>query len=89
MRELENTLQRAMCLCENELIEPGDLGLKETIDTLPPSDSMPLTPYLDSIEKQAILQALERTGGNKTRAAKELGLTFRALRYRLKKLGMD
>jgi len=90
VRELENTLQRAMCLCENDIIEPRDLGLKDTHDILPTSsEAMPLTPYLDSIEKQAILQAIDRANGNKTRAAKELGLTFRALRYRLKKLGME
>ena len=89
VRELENTLERAMTLCEQDTIRARDLGLTETFANAVPSDAMPLTPYLDSVEKQAITQALDRTGGNKTAAAKELGLTFRALRYRLKKLGME
>lgn len=98
VRQLENILQRAICLCENNIITSADLGLRDDADLvqqadtqdLPsPADGMPLTPYLDSVEKQAILQALDRSQGNKTRAAKDLGLTFRALRYRLKKLGME
>ena len=96
VRQLENILQRAICLCEHDTITRADLGLKDSSDATalldaPPGtgDSMPLAPYLDSVEKQAILQALDRTQGNKTRAAKALGLTFRALRYRLKKLGME
>jgi len=97
VRELENILQRAICLCENDTITAADLGLKdsdardddELAEATGNGESMPLTPYLDSVEKQAILQALDRSQGNKTRAAKALGLTFRALRYRLKKLGME
>ncbi|EAZ99342.1 sigma-54-dependent transcriptional regulator [Marinobacter sp. ELB17] len=45
--------------------------------------------YLDSIERKAIEQALEATRWNKTAAAKKLGISFRALRYKLKKLGLD
>jgi two-component system response regulator PilR (NtrC family) len=48
-----------------------------------------LEDYLDNIERNAITQALEETRWNKTAAAKRLGLTFRSLRYRLKKLGME
>ena len=48
-----------------------------------------LDPLLDQIERDAILKALEQTGGNKTAAAKVLGITFRALRYRLEKLGLE
>jgi len=46
------------------------------------------TPYLDHIEKATILQALERTRYNKTAAARLLGISFGALRYRMKKLGL-
>ncbi|MEW5010601.1 MAG: helix-turn-helix domain-containing protein, partial [Cycloclasticus sp.] len=49
----------------------------------------PLEDYLDSLEKEAISKALEKNRWNKTATAKELGITFRALRYRLKKLGLD
>ena len=45
--------------------------------------------YLTDIEKQAILKALDETRWNRTAAAKKLGMSFRSLRYRLKKLGLD
>jgi two-component system response regulator PilR (NtrC family) len=51
--------------------------------------SLPLQEYLDAVEKAAILEALAKTRFNKTAAAKLLGITFRALRYRLERLGMD
>jgi two-component system response regulator PilR (NtrC family) len=51
--------------------------------------SLPLQEYLDAVEKEAILEALEKTRFNKTAAAKLLGISFRALRYRLERLGMD
>ena len=55
----------------------------------PPPTETGLTNYLEEIEKQAIMHALEATQHNKTAAAEKLGITFRALRYRLKKLGLD
>ena len=55
--------------------------------TLPPGES--LESFLDKIERQLITDALEATRWNKTAAAKQLGITFRALRYRLKKLDLD
>ena len=99
VRELENILERAMTLSEGQAIQAGDLQLPE-IDPAeqqaagldqppPPPEGVPLEDYLDNIEKQAILNALEQTGQNKTAAAKLLGITFRALRYRLKKLGLE
>ena len=50
---------------------------------------MALEDYLNKIEKQEILKALEETRWNRTAAAKKLGISFRALRYRLSKLGLD
>ena len=50
---------------------------------------MQLEEYLENIERRAILKALEQTDNNKTAAAKVLGITFRAMRYRLKKLGLE
>jgi len=93
VRELENILERASTLCEGAEITPHDLHLPDT----PTLNSNPtasnngeqLEDYLGSLEKQAIVKALEKTRWNKTAAAKELGITFRALRYRLKKLGLD
>ncbi len=98
VRELENSLERAFTLSEGDVIRAEDLQLNHTPrpgsseqDALPitPDGEMDLEHYLESIERQAIDKALEATGGNKTAAAKKLGISFRALRYKLKKLGME
>lgn len=99
VRELENILERAMTLCEGDRITASDLHLPAAIPEaavaglgLPTAEmhgDQPLEDYLDSMEKDAIMQALEQTRYNKTAAAKKLGITFRALRYRLKKLGLE
>ncbi len=95
VRELENILERAMTLCEDNTIRAHDLQLRAATQTAQPmpapldSGRIQLEEHLGEIEKKAILQALEQTRYNKTAAAKLLGLSFRALRYRLKKLGLD
>ena len=61
----------------------------KTMPILPATPTGNLEHYLEEIERAAILRALEETRYNKTAAAEKLGITFRALRYRLKKLGMD
>ncbi len=94
VRELENMLERAYTLCENDIIQPHDLRLAETSATdnggeasLAQIDN--LEDYLEDIERKLIMQALEETRWNRTAAAQRLGLTFRSMRYRLKKLGID
>lgn len=91
VRELENILERAITLCEGNTIDTQDLQLPQQFSAEPVAGSakLSLEPYLDTIEKEAIVKALEQTRYNKTAAAKLLGITFRALRYRLKKLGLD
>ena len=92
VRELENILERAMTLCENNVIEASDLNLPQQHKVQAEkadNQQAPLENYLGDVEKQAILDALEQTRWNKTKAAKLLGITFRALRYRLKKLGLE
>jgi two-component system response regulator PilR (NtrC family) len=91
VRELENILERAITLCEGNVIQEGDLRLPSGVTTTPLAETgtVGLEPYLDTIEKEKIVKALEQTRYNKTAAAKLLGITFRALRYRLKKLGLD
>ncbi len=91
VRELENILERAMTLCDGDVIEADDLQLPEDIVFSSPSESddMHLESYLDTIERERIVSALEKTRWNKTAAAKVLGISFRALRYRLEKLGLD
>lgn len=94
VRELENMLERAYTLCENEQINADDLRLAEP--TSPSEQDGPnladidnLEDYLESIERKLILQALEETRWNRTAAAQRLNLTFRSMRYRLKKLGLE
>ncbi|MCX4025585.1 sigma-54-dependent Fis family transcriptional regulator [Endozoicomonas sp. SM1973] len=98
VRELENTLERAFTLCEEDLIKKDDLRLSDidsnsllTIQdkSLPVEGVSSLEDYLEDLERKAIVQALEETRWNKTAAAKKLGITFRALRYRLKKLDLE
>jgi two-component system response regulator PilR (NtrC family) len=91
VRELENILERALILSEAGVIDSKDLHLpKVELASTPESlAGGSLEERLEEVEKQAILQALERTYYNKTAAAKQLGITFRALRYRLKKLELE
>ncbi|MDY7561910.1 sigma-54 dependent transcriptional regulator [Pseudomonas sp. 10B1] len=94
VRELENMLERAYTLCENDQIGANDLRLIDTPAVGGPgehhlADIDNLEDYLESIERTLILQALEETRWNRTAAAQRLNLTFRSLRYRLKKLGLD
>jgi len=94
VRELENILQRAVTLAEGDSIALGDLSLSKPINE-EPDNSQPrietnnLEAYLENIERRAITQALEATRWNKTAAAEKLGISFRALRYRCKKLEID
>ena len=90
VRELENILERAMTLCEGSTVRISDLQLPDAnADASHDDEGGPLDAVLGSVEKEAILRALEQTRYNKTAAAKVLGITFRALRYRLKKLGLE
>ncbi len=97
VRELENILERAMTLCDGNTIQLDDLQLPETTpdftDTVIIDKSagleQGLDPALNNQEREAIIKALEQTRYNKTAAAKLLGISFRALRYRIKKLGIE
>ncbi len=87
VRELENILERALTLCEGGCIGLEDLQLPQA-PAAAETGHLSLEPYLDRIEKETILQALQRTRYNKTAAARLLGISFGALRYRMKKLGL-
>jgi two-component system response regulator PilR (NtrC family) len=94
VRELENILERAVTLCSNDRIVPGDIQLKQGVGLELPAMSDEaaldgLEGQLESIEREAIVKALEQTRYNKTKAAELLGMTFRQLRYRVKKLGIE
>jgi two-component system response regulator PilR (NtrC family) len=91
VRELENILERAVALTTGDEIRAEDLQIASAREPEPafsgPS-SLPLQERLDAIERKAILDALEQTRYNRTAAAKLLGITFRALRYRMERLGI-
>lgn len=94
VRELENILERALALANGAEITRDDLYLAPPEAALEgeeraPGAKWPLQEYLDRVEREAILEALERTRYNKTAAARLLGITFRALRYRLERLGIE
>lgn len=94
VRELENILERAVALTSGDEIAVDDLQLTEepaagqaageNVDV----ESLPLPERLEAIERKAILDALERVRYNQTAAAKLLGISFRALRYRIQRLGI-
>jgi two-component system response regulator PilR (NtrC family) len=103
IRELENILERAITLSMGEEIQTVDLNIKNSIQptNLEPDNTttsssgvsergdLSLDEYLEGIESNEIAVALEKAKGNKTQAAKLLGISFRAMRYKLKKLEID
>ncbi|MCB1864550.1 MAG: sigma-54-dependent Fis family transcriptional regulator [Chromatiales bacterium] len=107
VRELQNILERATTLCENDRIEAADLALDAAVaapgldapaaararepepDPTEVDEDQGLDDLLGDIERKTIIEALEATRWNRTAAARRLGITFRALRYRLKKLGLE
>jgi two-component system, NtrC family, response regulator PilR len=97
VRELENILERAITLSTGGEVGASDIQLRPTpapAPTDPPVNGpstigSALGDHLEDIEREAIVKALERTRYNKTAAAKVLGMSFRALRYRIKKLGIE
>lgn len=93
IRELENILERAVTLSDGKLINEQDIQLPEpdvvTGTPVMKKEDAPLDSLLGEVEKQTILEALEKTRWNKTAAARLLGISLRALRYRLEKLDLD
>ena len=93
VRELENILERGLSLAtDSQHISAEDLHLTPVADetdvNMPAGEKWPLQDYLDRVERQAINEALEKTRYNRTAAAKLLGITFRAMRYRMERLGI-
>ena len=92
VRELENVIERALTLCDGGKIEPEDIELRGPPtfeETVPPHRPGTLPQTLEDIERASIRKALEEARYNKTAAARALGISFRALRYRIKKLGIE
>jgi two-component system, NtrC family, response regulator PilR len=98
VRELENVLERALTLCGDGFITPDHIKLRGAART-PATETAQIVnneelggalgEKLEDMERDAIIKALEKTRYNKTAAAKLLGMSFRALRYRVKKLGIE
>ncbi|MAF84487.1 MAG: sigma-54 dependent transcriptional regulator [Gammaproteobacteria bacterium] len=102
VRELENILERAVALSGDEPIAAGDIQIRDSMGAAN-SEAALVTPeagepdvtgnvlghQLETVERTAIINALEETRHNKTAAARNLGLTLRALRYRMQKLGIE
>jgi len=93
VRELENILERAITLSTGGEIRAADIELRSAPLGAPTivntASANALGDHLEDIEREAIIKALEQTRYNKTAAAKALGMSFRALRYRIKKLGIE
>jgi two-component system response regulator PilR (NtrC family) len=91
VRELENILERALALSGRELITAEDLQLaagREEREPVEGAAGESLPQYLDEVERKTILEALGKTGFNRTAAAKLLGISFRQLRYRMQRLAI-
>jgi len=93
VRELENVLERAVALCDGKRISAAELQLRPPAPVqVQPSNNAGAAVFeqqMEAIERQAIVEALDKTRWNKTHAAALLGMSFRQLRYRVKKLGIE
>ena len=96
VRQLENAMERAVALSGSRLIGLGDLPEAVSGHASAPAPNLLTLPakgfnlddVLGEAERRLLLEALERTGGVRKRAAELLGITFRSLLYRLQKLGL-
>ena len=98
IRELENTIERAISLAYSDTIMPDNLPDKLVSEKSEPplssgfsipEEGMEMEKYMEELEKTLVLEALQRSGGVKKRAAELLGISFRSFRYRLEKLGIE
>ena len=91
VRELENILERATALCNDNTVVLDDLQLAPALVVTDSQgrEGEALDDYLNRLEKQAILEALAKTAFNRTAAARLLGVSFRSLRYRIERLGIE
>ena len=94
VRELENIIERAVALSSGTVIDVADIRLDVSPAISSASTATDSTPFppagmtLEQFEDEIIREALRRANGNKSQAARLLGLSRNALRYRLAKLGV-
>jgi transcriptional regulator with PAS, ATPase and Fis domain len=86
IRQLENCIEQAVVLCEGDVVDVGSLWLGDTAAARPTDSSIRIRSGLTlrDVEQQYILRTLQETGGNRTRAARVLGISLRCLQYKLK-----
>ncbi|MGH9638905.1 MAG: sigma-54-dependent transcriptional regulator, partial [Bryobacteraceae bacterium] len=92
VRELENTIERSLVLAADQILQPGDIRIEPARGLPASAQQLPLLPEgetLEHWEQMMIRDALHRANGNKSQAARLLGLTRNALRYRLSQMGID
>ena len=90
VRELRNVIERAMLLCESDRLEPGDFSALRLSAAAGDGFELPASGLdLEQVERQFVVQALKRSGGNQTRAAALLGLNRDQIRYRIEKFGLS
>jgi DNA-binding NtrC family response regulator len=91
VRELENVIERSLVLCSRTTLEPEDIKLEASPRAVKPATGnfLPEGYTLEEYEQALIREALRRANGNKSQAARLLGLTRNALRYRLSQMGLD
>jgi two-component system response regulator PilR (NtrC family) len=97
VRELINILQRAVTMCEGNVIQPSDLLLEhvevhksaQSEGVAAKDEDQSLDTYIEGIERKMLEDALQKARYNKTRAAELLGISFRSFRYKLKKFGIE
>jgi two-component system response regulator HydG len=90
VRELMNAVERAVVLARDPYLDTADFAFLAPDGEAPASDGaleMPAGVPLESVEREAILRTLEATGGNKSEAARQLGITRKTLASKLKKYG--
>jgi DNA-binding NtrC family response regulator len=93
VRELENVVERSILLAQGPRVEPGDVRIDMSERSRPAAIAtdqfLPEGMTLDQYEQSLIREALKRANGNKSHAARLLGLTRNALRYRLAQMGLE
>ena len=90
IRELRNAVERAMLLTDSEWLSPESFPMSARTSAVPQSMELPEEGInLDTLERELVVQALRRTGGNQTRAASLLGLNRDQIRYRVEKYGLE
>jgi DNA-binding NtrC family response regulator len=91
VRELENVIERSVVMCTGDRLDAPDIKLDSTLRPRSGAGDFSLPPgmTLDQYEQEIIREALKRADGNKSQAARSLGLTRNALRYRLAQMGLE